>query len=122
MRKSTQIVMFLVMMNATAGFLTASGVAADLGISPQPGASVQVGEINDAAQQPNPGGGAGGTLFGLFVSVATIAKDIFVLATVGGPLMLSNLGIPGFIVGFIFAPIYLIVGADLLYIYSGRSI
>lgn len=122
MRKSISIVIFLLLMNATSGFLVASGVAEDLNINAQTGAGEQVEYVNDAAQDPNPGGGAGATLFGLFVSAATIVKDITVMATIGGPLMLKNAGMPSWLVGFIFTPIYLIVGVDTLYVYTGRSL
>jgi hypothetical protein len=124
MRKSTNIVMFLVLMNATALFLTASGVGADLGIAPQTGGGQGVESVNSALNPDNvnPGGGAGGTLFGLFTSAATIFKDVAVMATVGGPLMLANLGVPAFVVTFVFAPMYLIVGADALYLYTGRDV
>ena len=124
MRISTQIVVYLILMNATAGVLAASGVAADLGIGAQPGGGEQVGFVNDKASPDNinPGGGAGGTLFGLFTSVGATLKQVFVMATVGGPMMLSNLGVPVWLVTFIFAPVYLIAGADLLYVYSGRDV
>lgn len=122
MRKSMVIVIFLVMMNATSGFLAASGVAEDTNMAPQPGGSQQVADVSDAAEDVNPGGGAGATLFGLFVSAGSIVKDIFVMATIGGPVMLSNAGMPSWLVAFIFAPMYLIVGADTLYVYTGRSV
>lgn len=122
MRKSISIVIFLVLMNSTAGFLAASGVAADLGISPQPGGGQQVDNVNSELENVNPGGGAGATLFGLFTSAATILKDVFVMVTVGGPLMLANLGVPAFVIGLVFAPMYIIVGADLIYVYTGRDV
>ena len=122
MRISTNIVLFLVLMNATSGFLVATGVANDLGIAPLAGGSEQVESVNGAAKDVSPGGGAGGTLFGLFVSAAGTIKDILVMATVGGPLILANAGLPAALVGLLFAPMYVIVGADLLYAYTGRDV
>lgn len=122
MRISTNIVLFLIIMNATSGFLVATGVANDLGIAPLTGGGEQVESVNDAAEDPNPGGGGGGTLFGLFVSAAEVVKNVFVMATVGGPLMLLNAGMPPALVTFLFAPMYAIVGADTIYVYTGRDV
>jgi len=119
MRYSTRIVIFLVLLNAAAGVMVQSGVANDWGISPTPGGGEAIEEANQTASEIKGSGGFGDTLFGAFAGAANAFGDIFGAAT-AGPTMLSNLGIPGWLVGFVFAPLYILIGIDLVFILTGR--
>jgi hypothetical protein len=120
MRISTQAVVFLVFLNAAAGVLTASGAAADMGVAPTPGGGEQVEQANNSAAQVSPGSGVGETLFALYVTATQTVVDIFGLIF-AGPTMLSNLGLPTWLVGFVFAPAYIIAGADIIFVLIGRG-
>ena len=119
MRYSTRIVIFLIFLNAAAGVMVSSGVAADWGVSPTPGGDEAIQEANETASSIQGSGGFGETLFGAFAGAANAFGDIFGLAT-AGPTMISNLGVPGWLTGFLFGPLYLLVGIDLVYILTQR--
>lgn len=121
MRISTKLTVFLVLLNASAGLVTAMGVAGDMGVSPDVGGDQEVQAANETAGQVESGGGFGDTLFGVFASIFNLFGTVFNLVF-AGPTMLSNLGIPTPLVTFLFAPMYIIVAADLAYILSGRFI
>jgi hypothetical protein len=121
MARSTNIVIFLLLLNASAGLLTASGVAADWGIQPDPGGDQQASAVNSEAQGLSPGKGGTETLFGLFITAANTFKGIFGFIF-AGPLMLINLGLPSWLVTFVFAPQYVLVAVDLLYLFTGRDV
>lgn len=120
-RASMQIVIMLVCLNAAAGFLTASGVAAALDMQPNVGADKAIEDANDAASNVKAGGGLGSTLFALYNSVTSTFKSI-VRVILYGPLMLTNLGMPQWVVTFVFAPATVISGADMVYSLSGRDL
>jgi hypothetical protein len=119
MRYSTRVVVFLLFLNAAAGAFVASGAAGDWGISPTPGGDEVIEQANESATSIQGDGGFAQTLFGAFAGAANAFESIFAVVF-AGPLMLSNLGVPGWLVGFVFAPAYLLVGIDLVYILTQR--
>lgn len=120
MRFSTRVVIFLLFLNAGAVAIGQAGVAADMGISPVVGGDDAINQANQSASDISAGGGFAGTLFGLFTSAAGTMIDVFAVAF-AGPTMLSNLGVPGWMVGFVFTPLYLLVGIDVIYVLTGRG-
>lgn len=122
MRKSTHIVFFLIAMTAGANMFVASGAASDLGIAPQPGQDqlIKTVEESDDVQNPNPGGGGGETLFGLFTSAAGIINSIYRIVF-AADIMFRNIGVPRFITDGLFRAVPFIVALDLLYVFTGRD-
>jgi hypothetical protein len=120
--KTTNIVLALILLNAAASVGVASGVFADWGIQPDVGGDQLVNETNREAENLSPAGGGGLDLLKLFTQSAQSLRKWAALMLFGGPLMLSNMGIPGWLVGFVFAPAYLIVGADVYYALTGRRV
>jgi hypothetical protein len=119
MRFSTRIVIFLLFLNAGAGLMVQSGVAADWGVDPNPGGDAELEKANATAAEIDPSGGLGDTLFGLYNSIAGTFQTVLETAT-AGPTMLNNLGVPGYLTAFLFAPLYLIVGIDVVYLLTQR--
>lgn len=119
MRYSTRLVVFLFFLNAAAGLLVASGWAGDAGIQPQPGGDTAIEQANSSAAAVQASGGLGQTLYGLFISVSGTFRSI-IGAVTAGPVMLANLGVPGWLVGFVFAPMYLFIGIDMMFMLTGR--
>lgn len=120
MRKTTKLVVFLIMLHAAAGLLSASGVAADMGVLPDPGGDKRVGDAQSAAESVKAEGGIADTLFALYTSVTdsirTVFNTVFALE-----IMLANLGIPVYVTAFLAAPVPIIVGMDIVYALTGRS-
>lgn len=121
MRISTKLVIFLMLMNAAAGMMVASGVAEDLNIQPNPGGDTRVNETKQNASQVKAGGGLGSTLFTMYSTVADTLDSIYTLAFYG-PEMLENLGVPGFLTDMFNGVLTVIVGADIVYALTGRDI
>jgi len=121
MRISLKVTVFLVLLNASAGMIGQMGVAGDMGVDPTVGGDERIQEANQTAGEVQSGEGFGDTLFGVFASVSGLFGTVFSLVF-AGPTMLANIGIPGPIVAFLFAPAYLLVAADVAYILSGRLI
>ncbi len=119
-RASSQIVIFLLCLNAVAGLVTASGIGADLDIDPSLGADDKVEQTNQEANDFDPSSGLGSTLFALFVDIGDLFGSIFTLVFYG-PVMLSNIGIPIWLTTFPFAPAAFIVAKDIAYALTGRD-
>lgn len=119
MRYSTRVVIFLLFLNAGAIAIGQAGVAGDMGIQPAVGGDDALSEANQSASRVDASGGFGGTLFGLYSSVASVFQTIGA-AAFAGPQMLINLGLPAFFVTFLAAPLYLLVGIDVIYILTQR--
>ena len=119
-RPSTNIVIFLFLLNASATLLTASGVAGDLGIQPDPGADERIQATEQKMKELEASGGFGATLFLMYISITRVIEGVFGLLF-AGPTMLANLGVPSWLLAFVFAPQYLIVGMDVVYLLTGRN-
>jgi len=120
MRLSMKIVFVLVFLNSAAEMLRASGWSAAAGINPDPGATQEMQEAINAAEKIQASGGGGETLFALYVTITSTFQAIFDFLF-AAPTMLINIGIPEFVVAFLFAPVALIVGRDIAYLLIGRT-
>jgi hypothetical protein len=116
------ILIFLIFMNSTAGLLNAAGVTDALGVEPaiQDDGALENARENASKISPQQDEGA----LQSFVSVTTNFVDqleAVITAPVAAPLMLTSLGVPSIITGFVFAPMYLIVTIDLVHYVTGRG-
>jgi len=114
-------VILLMFMNATPALLVQSGVAEDMGIEPTVGGGDTIDEANEDMSAIEPSGGLAPTLFQLYTSVTSPVRSVMSIAF-AGPSMLMNLGVPSWLVGFMFAPLYLITGGTLIYVLTGRRL
>jgi len=119
--KAVLVIVFLVFLNGVPALLFASGVAADMGVDPAVSGGGNIDDANSAAQQVEVSGGFGQTLFALYTSLAgpfqTILGVLF-----GAELMLISLGVPGWIVSFVFLPKFLIGFGAIAYVLAGRLV
>lgn len=119
-RPSIQIVTFLILLNLTAGVITASGVGAALNINPEIGGDERVEATNESASSVEPSQGLRDTLFSMYTSTAGTLKDIVKLVFYG-PAMLQNLGVPKFLTTFLFGGASVIVAVDVIHYLTGRG-
>lgn len=121
MRVTTRLVIIMMFLNAGAELIRSSGIAADWGMNPGPGAGQKLSEAADAFQAIQVGSGLGETLFAAYLTVTKTIDAMFTAAT-AAPDMLINLGIPDIIVVFVFAPLPILIGRDIIYMLVGRSV
>jgi hypothetical protein len=119
-RASMQIVIFLLLMTAASNAIVVSGVGDALGVAPTTGEPAAVQSAQSDAESFSPTQGSSETLFGLFTSGGSVFASIFQVA-LAAPLMFVNLGVPTWLVSFVFAPMAIIVFADLFGIIAGRG-
>jgi hypothetical protein len=120
MRKSTRVAVFLLLLNASATAVVQSGVANDWGVDPNPGMDEAIQDLEEAMGNIDPTN-FGDTLFGLYTSVTSAVEVIFNFVFYG-PIMFQNLGVPDWATGVFFAPQYLFVGTDIVFVLSGRDV
>lgn len=125
MRRLTTILVFMILLNATIPLLGATGVFGALGVSPavQTGGALEDTKTATSEIDPNAGTSDGGipgsfvgAVVGLGVVVETILQGIF-----AAPTMFKSLGVPELIVDFVFAPLYLLSGLEMVRFISGRD-
>lgn len=119
-RASTQIVIFLVLLTAASNAIMASGVGAALGVAPSTGAQDQIDQVQQDAETIEPTQGNTETLFSLYNSVTSVFSDLYGVIF-AAPLMLINIGLPGWFVTFLFAPAVVIVATDVAHLLTGRD-
>lgn len=122
MRPSILILMFLILMNATVGLLGAAGVYDAAGVQPsiQTDGALQESEKNLEDVSPETGsGGVPGSFVGAVTGLATSVVPV-IRSVLAAPLMFRSLGVPDIIVAFVFSPLYLIVGVDVINFITGR--
>ncbi|MGK7297342.1 MAG: hypothetical protein ACNS61_16215 [Candidatus Wenzhouxiangella sp. M2_3B_020] len=117
--KAVLIIVFLVFLQAVPSVLFASGVAADMGIDPQVSGSGNVDDARDAASNVEVSGGFAQTLFALYASVTGPVKTILGILF-GAELMFISLGVPSWMVAFVFAPKFLVGFGAIVYTLAGR--
>lgn len=94
---------FLIAVNAWAGLLISTGIAADLGIQPSIGEADELDAANSSYEDVNPENSDDGTLFGFRLSLGNVFGEIVnTIFPAAGMLKAAN--VPGFIVDLIFAP------------------
>jgi len=120
--RSTNILIFLVALNASAVVVGAVGLGADLGYQPTIGGDAKIETANEsAANAEAQSDSAFDTFVGAVISAASTITTILGVVT-AGPQMLINLGVPAFIVLPLATPLYILVGIDILQIISGRDL
>lgn len=120
--RSTNILIFLVALNASAVVLAGAGLTGDLGYQPTPGGDDRIEQANQTAGDIDANkGGAFDTFVGAVISAASTLTTVFGVVT-AGPQMLINLGAPAFVIYPLATPLYILVGVDLLQVISGRDL
>lgn len=120
-RIGSTILVMMILLNGMSTVMAASGLNDDLGVSINPGAEQTV---NDIIKNAKEGFSPSTTIVESFVGVSLAALNTFELLvtglTAGGPVMFMNLGFPSWIVLPVFAPMYLIVTLEFIYVVTGR--
>jgi len=111
----------LMFVNGAAGLLVASGTATDMGMQPSVTGDQSVTDANDAMADIKIGGGFASTLYGLYTSVTGPVKA-FVGLIFGGPIILASVGVPTWLLNFVFIPQYLVVGGTIIYALTQRAL
>lgn len=112
---------FLMFVNAAAGLTVASGTAADLGVTPSVSGDTSIDNANNAVQDIEVSGGFAATLYGLYTSVTGPVQAVVGLIG-GGPIILASVGVPGWLLDFVFVPQYLVVGGAIIYTLTQRAL
>lgn len=119
-RASTQLVIILLLLNASAVIVAQSGIGAALDIDPQPGNEEQIEAANETARNDlSTSQGTLDTLFGMFTSTASTLETIY-NTIFYGPAMLKNLGVPWWITDTFSAGLAIIVAVDIVHALTGR--
>lgn len=121
MRVSVYIVMFILFTNAGAAALQSTDAADTIGVDPAEGSDEQINAAKDAARSPDPGNGVGGTLFGLYNSIAGLLETIFNLIFPAAA-MFKSTPIPDFAVNYAYTAMPIIVGLDVAAYFRGWSL
>lgn len=115
------VAVFLLFVNGAAGMMVASGTAADMGVTPSISGDQTVNDANSAVQNIRVSGGFASTLYALYTSVTGPVKA-FLGLIFGGPIILASIGIPGWLLNFVFLPQYLVVGGTVIYTLTQRAL
>lgn len=118
--RSTNIMVFLMLLNASAVLVGAIGMT-DIGYVPEIGGDDRIDQANELGKNVESDRSALDEFVGGIISAADTLRKMFGIV-VAGPAMLINLGAPKAIVAFFAAPLYALVGIDILQVISGRSL
>jgi hypothetical protein len=119
--RSTNVVILLVLLNASAVFVGAMPVTDEVGYQPAIGGDDAIDEAQQTGDKiQSDRSSLDQFVGGIIAAASTIATILSVV--VAGPQMLINLGAPTVLVTFIAAPLYILVALDLLQVLSGRDI
>lgn len=119
MRKTWAIAMFMIFFNAAAVLLEATGVTAAWGVASPTGTTAALDDAIAAMNGIQASGGLADTLFGSFAAAGSLIEAVG-RAVVAGPLVLNSAGVPAPFTAFLFAPVALIVGRDIIHALTGR--
>lgn len=122
MRLSTNVVMYIMILNAMTAGADAAGVWQDWGVEVDVGISEKIEETKSAFDTITSGGLGAQTLIGIYLTVVNIAQLFFQLVT-AFPAVVKNIlpaGI-GFIADIFTGVAYVIFGVDTVAAYSGRE-
>jgi len=118
--RSTNIVVFLVLLNSAAVLVGAAGIT-DVGTAPQIGGDAEIQAAQNEATGISTERSALDTFISGIIAAASSVQTVFAVA-VAGPTLLANLGVPSSVVIFLSAPLYILVAFDILQVLSGRSL
>lgn len=120
-RITSTILIFMILLNGSAGIMEASGLSEDLGVQIAPGISEAVNDAVDNLREGfNPSAGIGETLYTLFIA-ALQTVEIVVSAITAAPTMFLNLGFPGWMVYPLALPLYVVSTLEMMYVATGRD-
>ena len=119
--RSTNILIILIALNASAALIGASGLGAALGYQPTVGGDDVIDDAEDDAGEIDAERSAIDTFVSGVITAAQTLLSMFSVV-IAGPRMLINLGAPTSIVTFVSAPLYILVSIDILEVISGRNI
>jgi hypothetical protein len=118
LRKVT-IMMFT--LNASITFLAAAGSGEVWGVEMESGIGSTANKVENAAQNVGSGPlGVVDAVAGLTIAALDIVTGLLDIIF-AAPTMFANLGVPGFIVAFVFAPLYIVVALDMVALLRGDS-
>lgn len=118
MRIVTTVVIFFILLNSFAFALQQSGVTEKWETRPDTGDTPALTDAQTEAEDVSASGGGLSTLFGLIVSVGSTLSAIFAGALPAVD-MLSDLGVPGWFLGFMTAPLVVISAVELADFFRG---
>lgn len=119
--RSTNVVILLVLLNASAVMVGALPVTDDLGYSPAIGGDDEIDEAQETGEQVQSERSSLDQFVGGIIAAASSIATILSVV-VAGPQMLINLGAPSILITFLAAPLYILVGLDILQVLSGRDL
>ncbi len=121
MVETSQIVIVLVLLNASAAFAGSTAVGQELGVQPTLGAEAEIQAANESAQVQEVSQTSEDELIGAITgSVLNPIRDIFSLAF-AAPIMFINLGANAALVSVFAAPLYIVVGLNIVSVLTGRD-
>lgn len=118
--RTIAIVIFLVLLNGSAVMVSEAGIGQQLGVEPVIGGEEQIQSAEESVGQIDTDRSQFDVLSGGVMEAISVLQTVFAIAT-AGPAMIINLGGPlvaPFVV-FLSAPLYIIVGIDVLNTLSG---
>jgi len=117
-----KVTIAFICLNAALVFLSAAGAAEAWGVDMNGGGiSDTVEQVNSAAEEIGSGPvGLVESVAGMGIAAVTLIVDLVEMAF-AGPRLLDNMGVPDFVVAFIFAPLYVVVAIDIVAILRGDS-
>jgi len=118
--KTKQIIIILTLLNASAVFVGVSGVGDAIGFEPTVGAGEEIDAVNEEAQEVSTQRSAADEFVGAVIGGVGVITSIFSLAF-AGPRMFINLGAPAALVAVFAAPLYVVVGLDVIEFLTGRA-
>lgn len=118
-RIALMAVFYLMLMNAVAAVMDASGFLDEMGVSVELGVSAKFEAADQAFESIRLSDGLGETLFAIFDTV-TATVDLLFETLTAGPSMLIQLGIPSGLVDPFTVVAGIIAGLALIYYASGR--
>jgi hypothetical protein len=118
--RTTNIVVFLICINSAAILVGATPIA-DVGASPDIGGGAEIEDARDQGREIATDRSALDQFVNGLIAAASSVSVIFEVA-IAGPSMFLNLGVPAPIVTFVAAPLYVVVGLDVLQVLSGRDL
>jgi len=111
----------MVVLNAAIAFLGAAGAAQAWGVQQETGISDTVSQVQSAAEDIGSGPvGPIEAVSGMGIAAISLIVNLTEIAF-AGPRLFNNLGVPEFVTGFIFAPLYIVVAIDIVAILRGDS-
>lgn len=111
----------MMFLNSAAIMFESTELTDAMGVEVSLGSTQRLNAAAASAGKIQPSSGLGDTLFAMYGTVTNGVLGI-IHGIWAGPEMLVNLGVPSFVVAFLFAPAAVIVAVDIAYMITGRSL